>query len=255
VVTPALVLTAPGTNRDSDAVHALSLAGANVEVASVEAVCERPTLLTNARLVMLAGGFSYADQLGSGGIWALDVMHRLGDGLRAHVDAGRPVLGVCNGFQALVRAGVLPGTVTAGLAPNASGHFECRWVTLSATSTRCVWTRNLIEPLECPVAHGEGRFVVGGADDLKSLQDNDQVALRYASNDYGDNPNGSIDAIAGVCDTTGLVLGLMPHPEDHVMARQHPRAHRRARDATVAASPTGLCLSLFAEGVRYGAAC
>jgi phosphoribosylformylglycinamidine synthase subunit PurQ / glutaminase len=252
VVTPALVLTAPGTNRDGDAVHALTLAGAAVHVASVSEVFERTALLSDARVVMLAGGFSYADQLGSGGIWALDLMHRLGDLLRAHIDAGRPVLGVCNGFQALVRAGVLPGGVDAGLAPNASGHFECRWVTLRATSTKCVWTRDLIEPIECPIAHGEGRFVVGGKDDLKSLQDNDQVALRYATPDYPGNPNGSIDAIAGVCDSTGLVLGLMPHPEDHVVARQHPRAHRRFLDG---AHAPHLGLTLFAEGVRYGAQC
>jgi phosphoribosylformylglycinamidine synthase subunit PurQ / glutaminase len=248
----ALVLTAPGTNRDGDAVHALTLAGAAATVSSVSDVVARPALLTDARLIMVAGGFSYADQLGSGRIWALDLQAQLGDLLRAHVDAGRVIIGVCNGFQALVLAGFLPGELgRAALAPNASGHFECRWVELRPGSNRCVWTRDLTTTIECPVAHGEGRFIVDSDDTLGALVANDQVALRYASDVYPDNPNGSLDAIAGVCDATGLVLGLMPHPEDHVLARQHPRHGRRLADGRDAGR--GLALALFEQGVRYAA--
>jgi phosphoribosylformylglycinamidine synthase I len=247
---PAVVMTAPGSNRDPDAVFALEQAGADARLVSVFDLLERPTLLDDAGLVMLAGGFTYGDALGAGKLWALDLTHRLGDALTAHVDRGRPLLGVCNGFQALVQAGFLPGADgTAALGPNANGRFECRWVTLTPVSDHCIWTRSLDEPIDCPVAHGEGRFV---ADDstVAHLEANDLVALRYATadgtaakGDYPANPNGSVNDIAGICDTTGLVLGLMPHPEDHAVPRQHPR-HRRGVIGR-------LGLSLFREGVRH----
>jgi phosphoribosylformylglycinamidine synthase I len=247
---PAVVMTAPGSNRDPDALFALEQAGADARLVSVYDLLERPTLLDEARLVMLAGGFTYGDALGAGKLWALDLTHRLGQTLSTHVEHGRPLLGVCNGFQALVQAGFLPGAGgTAALGPNANGRFECRWVTLTPVSERCIWTRHLDEPIDCPVAHGEGRFVADEAT-LARLEADDLVALRYATTDGGAakgdhpaNPNGSINDIAGICDPTGLVLGLMPHPEDHAVPRQHPR-HRRGVIGR-------LGLSLFREGVRY----
>lgn len=235
----ALIVQAPGTNRDRDVALALELAGAVPEVVLLGDLLTEPRRLAYAALVVLPGGFSYADSLGAGRMFGLQVSAALGDVLGEHVAAGRPVLGICNGFQTLVRSGLLPGGgARAALGHNDTGRFECRWVRLSAASTRCVWTAGLGDDVECPIAHGEGRFTCDD-ETLATLVANDQVALRYV----GTNPNGSIDDIAGICDPSGVVLGLMPHPENHVVARQHPD-HRRG-------AGRGLGLPLFEAGVRY----
>ena len=149
------------------------------------------------------------------------------------VAAGKPVLGICNGFQVLTGTHLLPGS----LAHNESGSFQCEWVRLEAPPSKCIWTAGL-DPIECPIAHGEGRYV---HPDVPGLAAAGQVAVRYA----GHNPNGSADGIAGVCDASGVVLGLMPHPENHVLPRQHPRRGR--------GTAGGLGLALFERGVRYAA--
>jgi phosphoribosylformylglycinamidine synthase len=228
----ALVVGAPGTNRDRDAAFALRLAGANVEVASVDRLAAEPHWFERADLAVVAGGFSHADALGAGRRFALDLHLRLGDALTSFAGRGRPVLGICNGFQTLVRAGLLPGA----LGHNTDGRFRCEWVTLRpAPASVCVWTEG-IEPFDCPIAHGEGRYV---HPDVEALATAGQVALVYD----GGAPNGSMGDLAGVCDPTGLVLGLMPHPENHVVARQHPD-HRRAR----AERPLGL--QVFVRGLE-----
>lgn len=226
----ALVLTAPGTNRDHDVAFALDLAGAEPRITPLAELVERPELLDGARMAVVAGGFSHADALGAGRMWALELSTFLGDRLRSFVDGGRPLVGICNGFQVLVRTGLLPGA----LGHNSSGHFQCEWVTLEPAGGRCVWTREL-EPFDCPIAHGEGRYVHPDAGALAAAG---QVALRY-----GANPNGSVGDIAGVCDPSGVVLGLMPHPENHVIARQHPLATR--------GDGAALGLHLFEQGVRH----
>jgi phosphoribosylformylglycinamidine synthase len=237
----ALVVAAPGTNRDRDVAHALDLAGAEPRLALLdELLAERS--LDEARLLVIAGGFSYADALGAGRLFALELTVGLGDALTGFIAAGRPVLGICNGFQALVRTGLLPGGgLPAALGPNDTGRFECRWVRLEPRSSRCIWTRDLTDEIECPIAHGEGRFTCT-PDTLTALGDGDRIAFTYE----GANPNGSVGDVAGVCDESGLVLGLMPHPENHVIARQHPRSTRRR-----AADATGLGLALFEQGVRH----
>jgi phosphoribosylformylglycinamidine synthase subunit PurQ / glutaminase len=251
---PAVVLAAPGTNRDGDVAHALRLAGAEPTVVQLTDLRADPTALRDARLAVVAGGFSFADSLGSGRLFALELAAVLGHELAAFIAAGRPVLGICNGFQVLVRAGVLPGSAAdqpAALGHNASGHFECRWVTLLPASSRCVWTAGLTEPVQCPVAHGEGRFTCSD-DTLGKLYANDQVALVYAAGPAGTtvadgaypaNPNGSVGDVAGICDPSGVVLGLMPHPENHITITQHPR-WRRGQAA-------GSGLPLFENGVRH----
>jgi phosphoribosylformylglycinamidine synthase len=237
----ALVVQAPGTNRDGDVALALELAGAQPQVVLLTELVADPSLADEARIMVLPGGFSYADSLGAGRMFALQLTVGLGDVMAAHIDAGRPVIGICNGFQTLVRAGLLPGGgQRAALGHNDSGQFTCRWVRLAPVSQRCVWTNGLDGELHCPIAHGEGRFTCD-EDTLTALAEGDRIALRY----LGGNPNGSVDAIAGVCDSTGLVLGLMPHPENHVLARQHPD-HRR-----LAGRPVGLALGLFVNGVEY----
>jgi phosphoribosylformylglycinamidine synthase len=226
----ALVLSAPGTNRDRDVATALELAGAAPHLRLVREVVTDGRLLDDAALVVVPGGFSHADSLGAGRVFALSLALRLGDQLRDFVARGGPVIGICNGFQTLVRAGLLPGA----LGHNESGSFQCEWVTLDPQPSHCIWTRD-VEPFDCPIAHGEGRYVHS---DPAALAAAGQVALRYAS-----NPNGSVDSIAGVCDETGLVLGLMPHPENHVVARQHPQSARGHRGA--------LGLQLFERGVAH----
>ena len=235
----AIVVAGPGTNRDRDAVLALELAGAVAEIVLVDELTADPRRIGSVDIITIAGGFSYGDSLGAGRLLALDIGNgnfgHLGDALREFVASGRPVIGICNGFQVLTRAGLLPGA----LGHNAGGHFVCRWVTLAKEAdSRCIWTRGAPDLVDCPIAHGEGRYV---HPDPAGLAASGQVALRYA----GNNPNGSVADIAGVCDETGVVLGMMPHPENHCIARQHPR-HRRD-PATVDA----LGLSLFRSAVRY----
>ncbi len=236
---PALVIAGPGTNRDRDVVDALELAGARAEIVLASELVGDPTMLDRARMAVVAGGFSYADSLGAGRMLALDLSVGLGEELRSFVAAGRPVIGICNGFQVLTSAGLLPGA----LGHNANGTFDCRWVELEPVVTSVsIWTAGLDASIHCPIAHGEGRFVHPDPDELAAAG---QIALRYAST----NPNGSVADIAGVCDTTGVVLGLMPHPENHIVARQHPR-HGRGR-APVDDRHSGL--HLFANGVRHAA--
>ncbi len=227
----ALVLAAAGTNRDHDVAFALDLAGAESKIVLLSDLIERPSLLGDGQIAVIAGGFSYADALGAGRMFALQLEHRVGEALRGFVAAGKPVIGICNGFQVLTRTGLLPGA----LGHNESGHFQCQWVRLDAPISRCIWTTG-VASIDCPIAHGEGRYT---HPDPSGLDVAGQVALRYS----GVNPNGSVDAIAGVCDPTGVVLGLMPHPENHVIARQFPGFTNGSRG--------DLGLALFEQGVRY----
>jgi phosphoribosylformylglycinamidine synthase len=227
----ALVLAAAGTNRDHDVAFALDLAGAEARITLLSELIRQPSLLDSGHMLVIAGGFSYADALGAGRMFALQLEHRVGDLLRDFVAAQKPVIGICNGFQVLTRTGLLPGA----LGHNASGHFQCEWVALTAPSSRCIWTTG-IATIDCPIAHGEGRYT---HPDPVSLAAAGQVALRYS----GTNPNGSVDDIAGVCDASGVVLGLMPHPENHVIARQYPGFTHGVLGS--------LGLTLFEQGVRY----
>jgi phosphoribosylformylglycinamidine synthase len=230
----ALVVAAPGTNRDRDVAFALEQAGATPDVVRLGRLAAEPHVLRYASMLVVAGGFSHADAFGAGRMFALDLTSALGDELAGFVATGRPVLGICNGFQTLVRAGLLPGA----LGHNHSGSFQCEWVTLDPAPSRCIWTDGL-EPIDCPIAHGEGRYVHPDPDALATAG---QVALRYRQ-----NPNGSVADIAGICDPTGVVLGLMPHPENHVVVRQHPLWSRGTH--------RGLALGLFERGVRHARGC
>lgn len=251
----ALVLHAAGTNRDPDACVALELAGAAPEIVHVNALHSRERRLSDYAMLIIPGGFSYADALGAGRLFALDLASYFADEVARFVAAGKPVIGICNGFQVLVKAGILPGTVpgsqgAATLTRNENGRFECRWTTMAAPPSNCVWTRGLPGLLSCPIAHGEGRFLVEPASTIEGLRAAGQVALLYADADgspargaYPANPNGSAADIAGICNQAGNVLGLMPHPENNVVFR--------ARDGLVRQASTQACLALWQNGVAY----
>jgi len=251
----ALVLHAAGTNRDPDACTALELAGAAPETVHVNALRSGERRLGDYTMLVIPGGFSYADALGAGRLFALDLASYFADEVAAFVAAGKPVIGICNGFQVLVKAGILPGIVpgvsgAATLAHNGNGRFECRWTTMAAPASACVWTRGLGGPLSCPIAHGEGRFLVDTPATLERLRAAGQLALLYAGVDglpadgaYPRNPNGSVADIAGICNPAGNVLGLMPHPENNVVLRTRDDRHRRAA--------TEACLELWKNGVAW----
>lgn len=237
-----LIPVALGTNRDADLARAFELAGADPECVPLTALRSGERSLPDYQMLAIPGGFSYGDALGAGRLLGLDLQEWFGDQLVTAQAGGMPIFGVCNGFQALVRAGLLPGQGhEAVLVENESARFECRWVTLVPGSSRSPWLDGLSEPIRCPVAHGEGRFV---AQDLAGLEAAGQIAFRYDSDVYPSNPNGSTGAVAGICDPTGLILGLMPHPENHVLARQDPQRGRGE-----GRSAGGLCLRLFRAGV------
>jgi phosphoribosylformylglycinamidine synthase len=221
----AIVLRAAGANCDRESVHALELAGFAAERVHLLALIDTPARLDEADLLMLPGGFTYGDDVAAGKILANQLIHHLAEPLNRFVEAGKLVLGVCNGFQVLLRCGLLPwGRVDVGQAGrdatlgwNDSGRFIDRWVGLRAEASPCVFLPDG-EELALPIAHGEGKFVPRDEATMARLRDGGQVALRYA----GGNPNGSVDDVAGLCDPTGRILGLMPRPERFVDLSQHP---------------------------------
>ena len=238
----AAILVAPGTNRDRDVALALNLAGADSVIVSTTDLARDVTAIDSSQIIVIAGGFSFADALGSGHVFALELEMLLGDRLQQAVGDGRPIIGICNGFQTLVRMGLLSsGAGAMALDHNEHGLFDCRWVTLQPSSEKCVWTQGIQDNIECPIAHGEGRFTADG-EVVARLKSSDRIALRYVNG----NPNGSADDIAGICDESGLVLGLMPHPENHVVPRQHPNFLRGTHQ--------GLALELFRNGVAHASA-
>jgi phosphoribosylformylglycinamidine synthase I len=232
----ALILRAPGINRDHDAAYACRLAGFDPDLVHINQLIKAPGRLLDYHLLVIPGGFSYGDDLGAGTLLAKNLTIHLGEPLRRFIDEGRLVLGICNGFQVLVRAGLLPGAIEPGarvqpatLTENVSAQFECRWIKMAVQPGPCIFTRGIERAIESPVAHGEGQFVFAG--DIAQLQARGLVPLVYIAADehaqqsvsYPDNPNGSAGNIAGVCNARGNVLGLMPHPEDYVHALQHPQ--------------------------------
>lgn len=243
--TPSVLIpVAPGTNRNQELADAFAAAGATTAQVPLQALRDGETKLVDHQILALPGGFSYGDALGAGRLLGLDLTGWFADQLNEAVAAQMPIFGVCNGFQALVRAGLLPGDDTpAALVGNDSARFECRWITLApATDRPSIWLDDLTVNLRCPVAHAEGKLVTS-AGPGEPIQN---VAFRYVGPDgevapgYPANPNGSDGDAAGLVDDTGYVLGLMPHPEDHIHPRQDPLRGR---------VDTGTCLPLFRAGV------
>ena len=247
----ALVLRAPGTNCDHETAYAFERAGGLARRMHVRALAARPAAADDFQILCIPGGFSYGDDIASGRIFALEIRTRLADALVRFRDRGGLVLGICNGFQVLLQTGLLlndaaSGAPLASLAHNRSGQFVDRWVHLRAVPGRCVFLQGMAA-FELPVAHGEGRFVARSAADFAALDAAGQLVLRYAADARGatTNPNGAEGDVAGACDASGRVLGLMPHPERFIDATQHPAWAGRIDPA----GPGG-GLALFVNAVK-----
>jgi phosphoribosylformylglycinamidine synthase len=232
-MTRALVLRTAGTNCDRETVEALRRARAEVELLHLRRLVAEPQRLELVELVVFPGGFSYGDDIAAGRVFGYEVRTGLAAAFDAFVARGGYVLGVCNGFQILVDTGLLEPPARRGtarrfaLTTNASARFECRWVTLEAQASACAWLPAGLR-MDVPVAHAEGRYVPRDAAAHAELEAARQVALRYVAAGpgpvaYPHNPNGSHADVAGVCDPTGRVLGLMPHPERNIQPWHHPR--------------------------------
>ena len=250
-----LVLRAPGTNCDQETAFAFARAGGRPEVVHVNRLLEKPRLPLDFQILCLPGGFSYGDDVAAGRILANQLHHHLAETLQEFKAAERLILGICNGFQVLLKSGLLLaselGQAPATLTWNDSGRYEDRWTLLRVAAPGCVFLQG-IERIELPVAHAEGKFVARDSQLLAELEARNQLVLRYEGREqngqvnYPANPNGSQANVAGVCDQTGRVLGLMPHPERHLFATHHPQWTRRERD-----EEHGEGLRLFQNAVSY----
>jgi len=243
-----LIVRTAGTNCDRELAHAFELAGARTQTVHLNELIRTPAMLESFDLIGFPGGFSFGDDIAAGRIFANRLRQHLLQPLQEAIRRGVPIIGICNGFQVLVKAGLLPDPVDARqsvtLADNESGRFVDRWVKVQVPQeTVCIWTKGL-NAFELPVAHGEGRLTMGDPSLLETLKDQGQIALRYAADD---NPNASMDDIAGLCDPTGLVLGLMPHPERYTHPTHHPDWRRR--DVDDAAVLPGL--QMFTQVVEH----
>ncbi len=240
----ALVLRAPGTNCDRETAHAFERAGGIARRLHVRALAERPAAADDCQILCLPGGFSYGDDIASGRILALELRTKLGDMLRRFRDRGGLILGICNGFQVLLQTGLLladdTGERQATLAHNTSGRFIDRWVRLRNAGGPCLFLEGLAD-FELPIAHAEGRFLTRSAADVAALEAVGQLPLRYV----GGSPNGSQADVAGACDASGRVFGLMPHPERFITATQHPAWHGRLDP-----DRAGAGLAMFINAVR-----
>ena len=248
-----LVLRAPGANCDVETAYAFEQAGATAERIHLNRWLESPQLADDYQILCLPGGFSYGDDLGAGRIFGNQLRHHLGESLAKFRDQGKLILGICNGFQILIKSGLLDSDDEAGpsatLNWNTSGRFIDRWVNLRVASERCVFLRG-IDQMYLPIAHAEGQFIGRDEASLDRLEDAGQLALRYAPA-AGDpsaapfNPNGAARDVAGMCDRSGRVFGLMPHPERFIDRTQHPQWTRLPKFAE------GAGLQVFRNAVEY----
>jgi phosphoribosylformylglycinamidine synthase subunit PurQ / glutaminase len=263
-----LILRAPGTNCDGETAHAFELAGGLTERLHLNRILEKPLCLADFQVLCIPGGFSYGDDIAAGRIFGSQIQHHLAETLTAFRESGKLIIGICNGFQVLLKTNLLAaadgGGPTATLTANDSGRFEARWVRLVTQPGNCVLLSG-IQELELPVAHGEGKFVTRDDDVFGRMNSAGLFVLRYAALTishpqsairnpnsaiapavpYPANPNGALGDVAGMCDETGRVFGLMPHPERFVDWTQHPRWTREP------ARPLGDGLPIFQNAVRY----
>ncbi|PIQ89777.1 MAG: phosphoribosylformylglycinamidine synthase I [Candidatus Omnitrophica bacterium CG11_big_fil_rev_8_21_14_0_20_42_13] len=255
-----LILRTAGTNCDKETKFAFELAGASADLVHINQIIRKEKSLSDYAILALPGGFSYGDDVAAGKILANELVFRLKDELVKFLKAGKLIIGICNGFQVLVKSGILSTDSVSfrqdfSLINNDCGKFEDRWTYLRIADygsgvRKCVWTKNLQEMIHLPVAHGEGKFIAKDKKILENLKENGQVVFQYCNHQgkftgYPDNPNGSVDNVAGICDNSGRVFGLMPHPERHILGTHHPRWMREGL------KKEGDGLAIFRNGVEY----
>ncbi len=227
----AALLVGYGINCEEELAYGFRLAGAAVDYLHVNELLAKPQCLLSYSIFALPGGFSFGDDIASGKVLALLLKSKLEESVKQYIKEGKLIFGVCNGAQVGVKWGLFPciddQKQMATLTYNASGHFECRWIEVKNYSSHCIFTRG-IDTVDLPVAHGEGKFIANQTR-LQQWEQQGQIVLRYtkkgmpAHGEYPHNPNGSLDDIAGICDTTGQAFFLMPHPERNILLQQHPK--------------------------------
>ena len=269
------VLFGFGINCDHETKAVFELVGAEADRVHVNRFVSGESSLEAYDILAVPGGFSFGDHLGSGRLLGNRMRFAMRDALRTFVEAGKPIIGICNGFQVLVKTGLLPGPASGespdfvqrgSLTLNDSGRYEDRWVTLEFDpKSPCIWTKGMTR-IECPVRHGEGKYVMPSPEDVDRLQEHHQLTVRYVDPatepgkgisdrllPYPVSPNGSMRNIAGICDATGLVFGLMPHPEAIYARWLHP-LHTRQQDVSHGAALDGWegeGLQMFRNAVEY----
>ncbi len=227
-----LVLRAAGSNCDQETKFAFDFVGGLADLVHVNRLLSGEVKLNNYQILAIPGGFTYGDDVSAGKILANELKYKLADSLLEFHAAGKLIIGICNGFQVLVKAGLLPGfnfraEQSITLSHNDSGKFEDRWVDLKVNVSPCAFTRSMADKVYYPVAHAEGKFIPKNQQVLELLKKNKQIVFQYSADDdgiieYPSNPNGSVENIAGICDPTGRVLGMMPHPERHIDPTNNP---------------------------------
>ena len=254
-----LVLRSPGANCDEETAQAFRLARGVADRVHVNRLLEEPSLLEQYQIFCIPGGFSYGDDVGAGRVLGNQLRLRLADACQQFRDEGKLILGICNGFQVLMKTGLLDVADDAGplatLTWNDHGRYEARWVHLTTTPGDCVFLKGM-GAAEMPIAHAEGKIAMRDTAALEQLASSGRIVLRYADAEgqtsasgelpFPLNPNGSMANAAGLCDATGRVLGLMPHPERFIDATQHPQWTRSGKTAG-----NGAGLKLFENAVDY----
>ena len=257
-----LIITGYGVNCEAESKVAWELAGAEARLVHLHDLLEAPASLREFKALMFIGGFSFGDHMGSGHVLALRLRHRLREELDRFIAGGNLILGVCNGFQVMVKLGLLPGldnqyfTQTVALMHNDCGAFQNFWVTLGfEPNSPCVFTRGLTR-MDLPIRHGEGKIFTRDKRLLERIEAGHGVACRYIEPETGrpalkfpSNPNGSLNAIAGLCDPTGRIFGLMPHPEAYLFPENHPQWQRQKLAGLL--PKHGLGLKIFQNAVDF----
>jgi len=255
----ALILRTAGTNCDMETAHAFEICGARTELVHINQLVSRGKKLNDYQILAIPGGFTYGDDIASGKILANELRFKLKSDVIKFINDGKIVIGICNGFQVLVKSGFLPDiggrcdSSEVTLSTNDSARFEDRWTYLRKVEgrTECIWTKGMDEVIYLPVAHGEGKFIPGSKAVFSRLKQNGQIVFQYVDRTgfaagYPWNPNGSYENIAGICDRTGRIFGLMPHPERHLTSTNHPAWTRKE-----GVKREGDGLMIFRNGVAF----